>query len=122
MKMKMAEDLKETFVDVFNWLQKHDGIPDGHGDCRVYPITNWQNELKGAVIGKLFAGKDEVEGICLTFDKNDISVINGKFTTGDDEFTTKDMIIIVLRDEDDKIETLYILGRNEKDRNFVVEV
>ena len=56
------------------------------------------------------------------FDKNDISVINGKFTFGDDELTTKDMIIIVLRDEDDKIETLYILGRNEKDRNFVVEV
>lgn len=122
MKIKMAEDLKETFVDVFNWLQKQDEVPEGHGDCQVYPITNWQNELKGVIIAKVFAGKDEVDAICLTFDKNDISVINGKFDTGSDELTTKDMIIIVLRDEDDKIETLYILGRNEKDRNFVVEV
>ena len=88
MKMKMAEDLKETFVDVFNWIQKQDEIPDGQGDCQVYPITNWQNELKGAVIGKLSAGKDEVEGICLTFDKNDINVINGKFTLKFDETTT----------------------------------
>ena len=121
MKMKMAEDLKETFVDVFNWLQKQDEIPDGQGDCRVYPITNWQNELKGAVIGKLFAGKGEVDAICMTFDKNDTNVINGKFTTGDAELTIKDMVIVIFRDENEEIDSLCIIGKNEKDRNFVVE-
>lgn len=105
--MEMKDCMKKTLMDVYNWLRTNGDKPEGHGTCMIYPVVTSQNELIGASLWEVGVNGRYIDTIRLMFDKNDSSVINGRFFCGDEEIRVFDMNLIEVG------EKLQIIGVDE---------